>query len=132
MDFNLFLWISIYGWTYPIWNELPLFDSDSFDIWQCEWMTSLMSWPHQIPQEPKIWGFVNLNDILLIFVHRKDFVDSIGIWIWLSAYCVVNCLPNFEVSGLGKPSKKSRGVLFEFHLKFWNTASIGIPARSLL
>ena len=25
-----------------------------------------------------------------------------------------------------------RGVLFEFHLKFWNTASIGIPARSLL
>ena len=25
-----------------------------------------------------------------------------------------------------------RGVLFEFHHKFWNTASIGIPARSLL
>ena len=25
-----------------------------------------------------------------------------------------------------------RDVLFEFHLKFWNTASIGIPARSLL
>ena len=25
-----------------------------------------------------------------------------------------------------------RGVLFEFHLKFWNTASIGFPARSLL
>ena len=24
-----------------------------------------------------------------------------------------------------------RDVLFEFHLKFWNTASIGIPARSL-
>ena len=23
-----------------------------------------------------------------------------------------------------------RGVLFEFHLKFWNTASIGIPVRS--
>ena len=23
-------------------------------------------------------------------------------------------------------------VLFEFHLKFWNTTSIGIPARSLL
>ena len=57
-------------------------------------------------------------------------MDSIGIWIWLSAYCVVNCLPNFEVSGLGKPSKKSRGVLFEFHLKFWNTNSIGIPVRS--
>ena len=26
----------------------------------------------------------------------------------------------------------SRDVLFEFHLKFWNTASIGIPVRSLL
>ena len=25
-----------------------------------------------------------------------------------------------------------RDVLFEFHLKFWNTASIGIPVRSLL
>ena len=24
-----------------------------------------------------------------------------------------------------------RDVLFEFHLKFWNTASIGIPARIL-
>ena len=24
-----------------------------------------------------------------------------------------------------------RGVLFEFHLKFWNTDSIGIPVRSL-
>ena len=24
----------------------------------------------------------------------------------------------------------SRDVLFEFHLKFWNTASIGIPVRS--
>ena len=27
----------------------------------------------------------------------------------------------------------SRDILFEFHLKFWNTpTSIGIPARSLL
>ena len=26
----------------------------------------------------------------------------------------------------------SRDVLFEFHLKFWNTASIGTPVRSLL
>ena len=26
----------------------------------------------------------------------------------------------------------SRDVLFEFHLKFWNTASIVIPVRSLL
>ena len=25
-----------------------------------------------------------------------------------------------------------KDVLFEFHLKFWNTASIGIPVRSLL
>ena len=25
-----------------------------------------------------------------------------------------------------------RDVLFEFHLKFWNSASIGIPVRSLL
>ena len=25
-----------------------------------------------------------------------------------------------------------RDVLFEFHLKFWNTASIGNPVRSLL
>ena len=25
-----------------------------------------------------------------------------------------------------------RDVLFEFHLKFWNTGSIGIPVRSLL
>ena len=25
-----------------------------------------------------------------------------------------------------------RDVLFEFQLKFWNTASIGIPVRSLL
>ena len=30
------------------------------------------------------------------------------------------------------PKKALRGVLFEFHLKFWNTASICIPARSLL
>ena len=28
--------------------------------------------------------------------------------------------------------KMNRDVLFEFHLKFWNTASIGIPVRSLL
>ena len=28
--------------------------------------------------------------------------------------------------------KGSRDVLFEFHLKFWNTASVGIPVRSLL
>ena len=27
---------------------------------------------------------------------------------------------------------ESRDVLFEFHLKYWNTASIDIPARSLL
>ena len=26
----------------------------------------------------------------------------------------------------------TRNVLFEFHLKFWNTTSIGIPVRSLL
>ena len=29
-------------------------------------------------------------------------------------------------------SATHRDVLFEFHLKFWNTASIGIPVRSLL
>ena len=30
-------------------------------------------------------------------------------------------------------TKKSyRDVLFEFHLKFWKTASIGIPVKSLL
>ena len=29
-------------------------------------------------------------------------------------------------------NKIYRDVLFEFHLKFWNTASIGIPVRSLL
>ena len=28
--------------------------------------------------------------------------------------------------------KPIRDVLFEFHLKFWNTASIGILVRSLL
>ena len=28
--------------------------------------------------------------------------------------------------------KEYRDVLFEFHLKLWNTASIGIPVRSLL
>ena len=28
--------------------------------------------------------------------------------------------------------KVFRDVLFEFHLKFWNTASIVIPVRSLL
>ena len=28
--------------------------------------------------------------------------------------------------------KSYRDVLFEFHLKFWNTACIGIPARNLL
>ena len=27
---------------------------------------------------------------------------------------------------------KHRDVLFEFHLKFWNTVSICIPVRSLL
>ena len=27
---------------------------------------------------------------------------------------------------------EGRDVLFEFHFKFWNTASIGIPVRSLL
>ena len=26
----------------------------------------------------------------------------------------------------------NRDVLYEFHLKFWNTASIGIPVRRLL
>ena len=29
-------------------------------------------------------------------------------------------------------NNKTRDVLFKFHLKFWNTTSIGIPARSLL
>ena len=29
-------------------------------------------------------------------------------------------------------NKIYRDVLFEFHLKFWNTTSIGIPVRSLL
>ena len=33
---------------------------------------------------------------------------------------------------INRLGKKYRGVLFEFHLKFWNTASIGIPAISLL
>ena len=28
------------------------------------------------------------------------------------------------------PLKKCRDVLFEFHLKFWNITSIGIPVRS--
>ena len=28
--------------------------------------------------------------------------------------------------------KLGRDVLFEFQLKFWNTANIGIPVRSLL
>ena len=27
---------------------------------------------------------------------------------------------------------RNRDVLYEFHLKFWNTASIGIPVRRLL
>ena len=31
-----------------------------------------------------------------------------------------------------KKVKVTREVLFEFHLKFWNAASIGIPVRSLL
>ena len=29
-------------------------------------------------------------------------------------------------------SSTTRDVLFEFHLKFWNTASIGIPVDRLL
>ena len=33
---------------------------------------------------------------------------------------------------LVQPIYSFRGVLFEFHPKFWNTASIGIPVRSLL
>jgi len=50
-------------------------------------------------------------------------------------------LPNFtslknftfvENSGEIGSQFKFRDVLFYFHLKFWNTNSIGIPARSLL
>ena len=33
---------------------------------------------------------------------------------------------------MSKFTKIDRDVLFEFHLKFWNTAIIGIPVRSLL
>ena len=45
---------------------------------------------------------------------------------------------DFQFSSMGDLSKFMpinkglRDVLFEFHLKFWNTASIDIPARSLL
>ena len=58
------------------------------------------------------------------------------------------CLSFFPVNGLTiyildqikhslkgkrkKPKTSNRDVLFEFHLKFWNTSSIGIPVRSLL
>ena len=44
--------------------------------------------------------------------------------VWLSS----------EIGGGFEISKKKlyRDVLFEFHFKFWNTASNGIPVRSLL
>ena len=42
--------------------------------------------------------------------------------VWLSS----------EIGGVWNFEKKLyRDVLFEFHLKFWNTASIGIPDRLL-
>ena len=43
------------------------------------------------------------------------------------------CQRRTEGIAVKESSKKAnRDVLFEFHLKFWNTASIGIPDRSLL
>ena len=44
--------------------------------------------------------------------------------VWLSS----------EIGGGFEISKKKlyRDVLFEFHFKFWNTASNGIPVRRLL
>ena len=41
--------------------------------------------------------------------------------IWMPTLVFRNVLLNYY-----------RDVLFEFNLKFWNTASIGIPVRSLL
>ena len=37
-----------------------------------------------------------------------------------------------ETEIINRLGRKYRGVLFEFHLKFWNNATIGIPPRSLL
>ena len=37
-----------------------------------------------------------------------------------------------KMLNLNQRVKLHRDVLFEFHLKFFNTASIGFPARSLL
>ena len=45
---------------YPIRNEFPLLDSDCSDIRQSEGVGSLMGWPHQVAQEPKVGRFVNL------------------------------------------------------------------------
>ena len=36
------------------------------------------------------------------------------------------------IFGNWKDAFAARDVLFEYHLKFWNTASVGIPVRSLL
>ena len=36
-----------------------------------------------------------------------------------------------EADALSLPENVSRDVLFEFHLEFWNTISIGIPVRRL-
>ena len=40
--------------------------------------------------------------------------------------------PSSQMTSRFFAGKVYRDVLFEFHLKFWNTASIGIPVWSLL
>ena len=46
----------------------------------------------------------------------------------LSIYNIVQIQSTFKP---GTPFERARDVLFEFHLEFWYTASIGIPVRSL-
>ena len=58
-------------------------------------------------------------------VQCNNFVEKIT---WYQNFSSAN-LPTYSSQDTGKVA---RGVLFEFHLKFWNTASNGIPAKSLL
>ena len=66
-----------------------------------------------IPNKGGFWLFKSILIKRIMDFSKLDFCSSI----------------NHKFINIGQ--NVTRGILFEF-LKFWNTASIGIPVRSLL
>ena len=90
-------------------------DFDSVKCYQCGSLFSSIDEPSTCDNEEERVGKFHTK------VESDHFVD-----LYVNKYYPVRYLANFNIYF------KHRNVLFEFHLKFWNTASISIPARCLL